>query len=90
LGRALRAGRRYEDAIEAYKKVGSPRYQHCAEMAACYAALGNDHEAAKQTAETLRLNPGFSTEIYVASLSYRNTDDREHLRDSLRKAGLPA
>ncbi len=90
LGRALRAGRRYEDAIEAYKKVGSPRYQHCAEMAACYAALGNDHEAAKQTVETLRLNPGFSTEIYVASLSYRNTDDREHLRDSLRKAGLPA
>jgi len=90
LGRALRADRRYEDAIEAYKRVGSPRYQHCAEMAACYAAAGNDHETAKQKAETLRLNPGFSTEAYVASLSYKNAADREHLRDSLHKAGLPA
>jgi adenylate cyclase len=90
LGRALRADRRYEDAIEAYKRVGSPRYQHCAEMAACYATAGNDLEAAKKKAETLRLNPGFSTEAYVASLSYKNAADREHLRDSLHKAGLPA
>ena len=44
----------------------------------------------KQKAETLRLNPGFSTEAYVASLSYKNAADREHLRDSLHKAGLPA
>ena len=58
-------------------------------MAACYAELGSDHEAAKQKAETLRLNPGFSIEGYIASLSYRNADDREHLRDSLHKAGLP-
>jgi len=89
LGRALRADRRYEDAIEAYKQVRVVRDQHCAEMAACCAATGNDHEAAKQKAETLRLNPEFSTELYIASLSYGNAADREHLRDSLHKAGLP-
>ena len=89
LGRALRADRRYEDAIEAYKQVAKPRYQHCAELAACYAATGNDREAAKQTAETLRLNPDFSSESYVASLSYQNPADREHLRGGLRRAGLP-
>jgi adenylate cyclase len=89
LGRALRANRRYEDAIEAYKQVRTPRYQFCAELAACYAATDNDQEAAKQTAETLRLNPDFSTETYVASLSYKNAEDREHLRDTLRRAGLP-
>ena len=50
---------------------------------------GNDQEATKQKAETLRLNPGFSTEAYVASQSYKNTADREHLRDSLHKAGFP-
>ena len=58
-------------------------------MAACHAAAGDDRDAAKQTAETLRLNPGFSTEAYVASQSYKNAADREHLRDSLMKAGLP-
>jgi adenylate cyclase len=89
LGRALRADRRYEDAIEAYKQVRAVRYQHCAEMAACCAATGNDAEAAKQKAETLRLNPNFSTEKYIASLSYGNAADREHLRDSLHKADLP-
>ena len=89
LGRALRADRRYEDAIAAYKEVRTMRYQHHTEMAACYAASGIDHEAAKQKAETLRLNPDFSTETYIASLPYKNAADREHLRDSLRKAGLP-
>ncbi len=89
LGRALCADRRYEDAIEAYKQVRVVRYQHSAELAACCAATGNDHEAARQKTETIRLNPEFSTEKYVASLSYKNADDREHLRDALRRAGLP-
>jgi adenylate cyclase len=89
LGRALCADRRYEDAIEAYKQVRVVRYQHSAELAACCAATGNDHEAARQKTETIRLNPEFSTEKYVASLSYKNADDRKHLRDALRRAGLP-
>ncbi len=42
-----------------------------------------------QKAETIRLNPEFSIEKYVASLSYKNAGDREHLRDALRRAGLP-
>jgi hypothetical protein len=58
-------------------------------MAACYAAAGDDDEAAKQRAETLGLNPDFSTEKYIASLPFKNTADREHLRDSLQRAGLP-
>ena len=89
LGRALRADRRYQDAIWAYKQVRKMRYQHHAEMAACYAETGIDHEAAKQKTDTLGLNPDFSTEAYIASLPYKSAADREHLRDSLHKAGLP-
>jgi adenylate cyclase len=89
LGRALRAARRYEEAIGAYRQVRKLRFQHHAEMAACYAATGADHEAAKQKAETLGLNPDFSAAAYIASLPYKNAADREHLRDSLHKAGLP-
>jgi adenylate cyclase len=88
LGRALRADRRYEEAIRAYKQVRNMRYPYHAELAACYAETGTDHEAAKQKAETLSLNPDFSTETYIASLPYKNAADREHLRDSLRKAGM--
>jgi adenylate cyclase len=89
LGRALRADRRYEEAIGAYKQVRNMRYQYHAEMAACYAATGTDHEAAKQKTATLGLNPDFSTETYIASLPYKNAADREHLRDSLHQAGMP-
>lgn len=89
LGRALRASRRYEDAIVAYRQVRTSRYQHHAELAACYAELGMDHEATKQKAETLRLNPDFAIETYIASLSYKSAADREHLRNSLNNAGLP-
>jgi len=89
LGRAHRAGRNYEDAIAAYKEVRTPRYQHHAELAACYAETGNDREAATEKAETLRLNPDFSTDAYIAGQSYRDPADRDHLRESLHKAGLP-
>jgi adenylate cyclase len=89
LGRAHRANRQYEEAIAAYKQVRSPRYQYCAEMAACYAAIGDDEEAARQRAETLRLNPDFSIDAYISGLSYRRADDRAHLRETLCAAGLP-
>ena len=89
LGRALRAGGLYEDAATAYKQVRRLRYQHCAELAACYAEMGIDQETAKQKVETLRLNPDFSIEAYLKSLPYRKAGDREQLRDSLQKSGLP-
>ena len=66
-----------------------PRYQYHAEMAACHAELGNDAEAERQKAETLRLKPEFTIASYIESLSYREAADVERLRDSLRKAGLP-
>ena len=89
LGRALRADGRYQEAIAAYKRVPTARDQHHAEMAACYARLGMDQEAMVQRDETLRLNPNFSIEAYVTGLSYRNTAERTHIRESLESAGLP-
>jgi adenylate cyclase len=89
LGRALRADGLYQDAATAYKQVRRLRYQHCAELAACYAEMGIDQETAKQKLETLRLNPDFSIEAYIKSLPYRKSADREQLRDSLQKSGLP-
>jgi len=88
LGRAFRSAGHFKDAIMAYKQVHIARYQIHAELAACHAEVGDDLEAANQCAETLRLKHDFSTENYLAGLSYKKAADRERLRDSLIKAGL--
>jgi adenylate cyclase len=89
LGRAHRAEGRYEEAIAAYKRATSARYQYHAEMAASHAELGENAEVEKQKAETLYLKPDFSVAGYLKSLSYRNAEDRANLRASLLKVGFP-
>ena len=59
-------------------------------LAATYAQLGRLHEARAEAAEVLRIEPAWSNggvgaRIYV----FRRIEDAEHLRDGLRKAGLP-
>ena len=39
--------------------------------------------------EVLKLEPGFSTGGYLATLHYKHESDREHHREGLLKAGLP-
>jgi len=89
LGRALFVARRYADAIEAFKQVRVPRYGHHAEIAACYAQLGSDEKAKLHAGEVLRLKPDFSIADHVQGLPFKESRDREHHRDGLRKAGLP-
>jgi adenylate cyclase len=89
LGRALHAGRRYGAAVDAFKQIQSPRYPNLADMAACYAQMGEATVAEALAAEVLRLKPDFSADAYVAKLPYREADDRAHHREGLRKSGLP-
>ena len=89
MGRTFRSANCFEDAITTYKKVKLSRYQLHAELAASYAETEDYLEAA-----SMRGNPTFgshfvSTENYIAGLSYKNSTDRERLRDSLTKAELP-
>jgi len=89
LGRALYVARSYADAIEAFKQVSVPRYGHHAEIAACHAQLGSDENARLHAQEVLRLKPDFSIADHVQGLPFKESRDREHYRDGLRKAGLP-
>ncbi len=89
LGRALHAARHYAAAVDAFKQIPSPRYAYQADMAACYAQMGEATAAEARAAEVLRLKPDFSADAYVAKLPYREADDRAHHREGLRKAGLP-
>ncbi len=58
-------------------------------LAACYAQLGEQDNAAEQSAKILELEPDFSIGKLAGTLSYRDPADLEHYLDGLRKAGLP-
>jgi adenylate cyclase len=89
LGRALFGARQYAEALEAFRRIRSPRPGHLAFMAACAAQLDRDDEARERLAAALALKPDLAIKSFVAGLYYREASDREHLAAALRKAGLP-
>jgi adenylate cyclase len=90
LGRALYALHRYDEALDAYRQIRSPRVGHLADMAACSAQLGKVDEAKAQVDAALRLDPNFTSAGYLDDLPYCNAADRNHHADGLQKAGFPA
>src|SRR5262245_28881176 len=85
---ALYAARRYEDALEAGRRIvalGRPR--DTALLAACYAQLGQLDEARKQTAEVLRRDAHFH--LSDQRMPFKNPTDADHVFEGMRKAGLP-
>jgi TolB-like protein len=58
-------------------------------MAVFYSRAGRDKEARNEAAEVLRINPKFSLEKFVKSVTYKNQEDVERIISApLRKAGL--
>lgn len=87
LGSILYKARRYGDAIEAYRRKANPQIWVLSRLAACYAQLGRREEAAQTTAEILRQKPDFT--ISGQRTATWGPADLEHLREGMRKAGLP-
>jgi hypothetical protein len=58
-------------------------------LGSAYAQLGQLEEAREETAEVLRINPGFTIERSKPLAVYKNPNDFEHRIDGLRKAGDP-
>jgi adenylate cyclase len=84
----LYAARRYEEALDAYRRIAVwKKPWHLARLAACYAQLGRLDEARAQAAEVLRLDPEFR--LSNVKLFYRNPADAENSFEGMRKAGLP-
>jgi adenylate cyclase len=59
-------------------------------LAASLAQLGDRTAASAHAQEVLKHPPEFSTQRHLPTLHYRLDSDREHLREGLQKAGLPA
>ena len=90
LGRAYFVARRYVEAIEAFKHIATPDTSHHAFLAACHAHSGDDSSAEAHKHEVLKQNPGFTIVDYMETQHHRAESDREHHRQGLAKAGLPA
>jgi adenylate cyclase len=90
LGRALFVVRRYNEAIESFRRISHPDQFHHAFLAASSAMMGADAAAAAHARSVLTLDPEFSVEAYLRTLHYRLDTDREHHREALLKAALPA
>ncbi len=90
LGRAYFTGRRYPEAIEAFRKLSAPDHLQHAFLAGCYAELGDDKQATIHAGEVVKRQPEFSIAKYLATLPYKRPEDVEHHRGALLKAGLPA
>jgi adenylate cyclase len=90
LGRAYCTARRYPEAVEALQHINTPNEAQLAFLTAAVAQAGNASEAAALAARLRATAPGFSTAQFLSTLHYFNDADREHLRESLQKAGLPA
>ena len=88
LGGASETG--HGDAIAAYQRIPTKRPDHFADLAGCCAQLGHDDEARAHAARVLELRPDFSVGDYVEQRAFQEANDRNHLRNSLLRAGLPA
>ncbi|HEX6120755.1 MAG TPA: tetratricopeptide repeat protein, partial [Dongiaceae bacterium] len=87
LGNMFYTAHRYGDSLEAYGHKSNRNYWVMSRFAACYAQLGRMEEARAAAAEVIRLKPAFA--ISELSRASRGDGDTEHLRDGMRKAGLP-
>ena len=58
-------------------------------MAAASAEMGNGTAAAAHAHEVLVRQPSFTIESYLATLHYKQREDRDHYHAALVKAGLP-
>jgi adenylate cyclase len=84
---ACYAACRFEEALEANKRMGAATAWTHARRAACCAQLGRMEDAQAEVAEALRLDPAFR--ISTIRLAYKFQIDRDRLLDGMRKAGLP-
>jgi TolB-like protein/Flp pilus assembly protein TadD len=87
LGMALYAARRYSDAVEAFGRSAAQGPWSLSRIAACYAQMNRLEDAAAAIAEVLRQQPDFS--VAKSRHGVWNPVEAEHVREGLRKAGLP-
>jgi adenylate cyclase len=89
LGRAYFVARRYDEAIESFKKIDTLDHSHHAFLAAANAQAGRTNAARSHAREVLKSAPDFSVSQCMTTMHYKQESDRQHHIEAMRKAGLP-
>ena len=89
LGRAFFVARKYPEAIEAFRHIAKPDQFHHAFLAAAAAMMGDPVAAEQHRKQALALDAKFTVEGYLGTLHYKRSEDAEHHREALIRAGLP-
>jgi tetratricopeptide (TPR) repeat protein len=87
LGAVFLVAKRYEDAIEAYKRRTRPQIWVMARLASCYGHLGRTREAQEMVARILALDPSFR--ISISRRGVWSDEITDHIFEGMRRAGLP-
>jgi adenylate cyclase len=83
---------RYGETVEALERAleANPAHERARIwLAAAYAQVGREEDAAWQVAEVLSLDPAFSLAGMQLAFPFKDPRDLERLFDGLRRAGLP-
>jgi adenylate cyclase len=89
LGRAYFVARKYPEAIEAFRHISKPDQFHHAFLAAAAAMAGDPATAEAHRKHALAADAGFTVDGYLGTLHYKRSEDTEHHREALLRAGLP-
>jgi adenylate cyclase len=83
------AARRYDMALDAFRRIDQPRDWVRAYAAAAHAMLGDEAAARAEAAAVLAMNPKFSSAASLSRDPFRNAADLQHFVDGMARAGLP-
>lgn len=89
LGRARFCARKYEEALEAYRHIGTPNHVMLGWKAASAQRAGDGEAAQQAMAGALEQMPGLTIAEFRAATQFRNKADWQHLADALAEAGMP-
>jgi TolB-like protein len=88
-GLALYQLRRYGDASKAFERATARLPYVDRYIAACYAQQGRLEGARACVAHSMQSEPQFTLRVWTRIEPYEFQADLQHLRDGMRKAGLP-
>jgi len=93
LGRNLYFARQYEEAIRAFESLNSLRPQYSLDALSLSIAsnmmAGREKEAKATVKKLLALNPKYTVNFFDRTSHYKFKEDKDHLLNALRRAGLP-
>ncbi|MDU8942770.1 BTAD domain-containing putative transcriptional regulator [Ovoidimarina sediminis] len=88
IGRCLHTLGRFDEAVEAFRRMEEPPFYVHAYLASCLTMLGDEAGAARAREALYAMRPDFSLESFARIFPYRNPETAERFFGTFRAAGI--